>query len=499
MLRLKIKDTHFSKNYVIRIYEKWVKKSYEAFDKGKYDISLYNIAICARWMYNFNIRYTDNRLEKLIKEISNIKIGNSINYLPNNNCCVFLDSIGTTKCLNLQYLRALISLNREIVYILHNDLSQCKSIIDELNQYPNSHIFLIKQEQLLINQAQEINKIIYRFKPAQIFLHMIPQDVVSLLAIYNISGAKKYNIDLQDHTYWLGATFIDYNIQFRDYGEKISIQKRNLKPKQIIRLPYYPIKHLNNKFEGFTNIPSDAIIIFTGGAQYKMLGKNDIFFNLMDTILDCSPKAHILVATIGDNILFSQKVLKMKHRERVHCIGMRKDINEVFNHSDIYLVTYPLIGGLMTQYAAAYARPILAYAEKDDANLAEGVVNHKLGAVNTLYSLDSFKASAQKLLTDKKFREKEGLKNQHAIINEDDFSKYLEKILECDTTDIEWKHHTQPNYEEMIKFYLQNENSRIHAGLKSMITYLKFKVFFYFPKESITIIQCVLRWIKAKR
>lgn len=498
MLRFKIKDTHFSKDYVIRIYEKWVKKSYKTFERGKHEKALFNIAISARWMYNFNIRYTDKRLEKLIKLISDVTIGNGSDYLPNDDCCVFLDSIGSTKCLDLQYLRALMSLNREIVYILHNDLSQCKIIIDELNQYSRSHIFLVKQEQSFVNQAKDINKIICRFKPAHIFLHMIPQDVVSLLAICNISAGKKYNIDLQDHTYWLGASFIDYNIQFRDYGEKISIQKRGLKPNQIIRLPYYPIKHLNNKFEGFSNVPSDAIIIFTGGAQYKMLGKNDIFFHLMDIILDCSPKAHILVATIGDNILFSQKVLKMKHRERVHCIGMRKDINEVFNHSDIYLATYPLVGGLMTQYAATYARPILAYGEKDDANLIEGVVNHKLAAVNTLYSLESFKTYAQKLLTDKKFREEEGLKNQHAIIDENDFSRYLEKLLKYNTTDIEWTHHTQPDYDGMIKFYLQNENSRIHAGLKSMITYLKLKVFFYFPKESITIIQCVLRWIKTK-
>ena len=49
-------------------------------------------------------------------------------------------------------------------------------------------------------------------------------------------------------------------------------------------------------------------------------------------------------------------------------IGRRKRmaaIDAVFENCDIYLGTYPICGGLMSQYAAMHAKPILAYFEKN--------------------------------------------------------------------------------------------------------------------------------------
>ncbi len=496
---IKIKDTSFTREDIVTIYHKWVSKAEIAVINKEYNTALRNIAISARWMYNFNIIYTDERLENQIRDIANGLFKNTINYIPNADCVVFLDSIGSPNCLDLQYLRGLIHLKKRIIYILHHDLTQCDEIVKTLNCYGNAEIHLIESKYSDVKTAMIINKIIIDSIPSKILLHMIPQDAVSLLAISNIKTPEIFNIDLQDHTFWLGSSFIDFNIQFRSYGEVISLEKRNIKESQIIRLPYYPLTLRDIPFEGFPELPNDSIIIFTGGAQYKMLGKNDSFFRLMDIVLDCSNKVHVLVATIGDNILFSQKLSQLKNRNRIHLLGMRRDINEVFKHSDIFLSTYPFIGGLMTQYAAANALPILSYGEEMEANLVEEMVNHKYKAVKTNYTIDSFKNYAIRLILDKDFRLKEGQRNKGAMISDEDFASYLDKAISKHNTGIKWTHWVTPNYEGMIQYYINNENYNIHPGLKSMISYLKFKVFFYFPKESITIIQCVIRWIKTRR
>ena len=54
----------------------------------------------------------------------------------------------------------------------------------------------------------------------------------------------------------------------------------------------------------------------------------------------------------------------MKNGERVYTSKYRKDISQLFRNCDIYYGTYPLSGGLMCQYAAAFGNPILAYARK---------------------------------------------------------------------------------------------------------------------------------------
>jgi hypothetical protein len=113
-----------------------------------------------------------------------------------------------------------------------------------------------------VNVASQIASDIKSFSPRNILLHLAPWDVVSLMAIANISGATKFNINLTDHAYWLGATFIDYNIEFRGYGEVLSLQKRGLKQSQLIRLPYYPIASKYTTFQGFPELPSDSVNFF---------------------------------------------------------------------------------------------------------------------------------------------------------------------------------------------------------------------------------------------
>ena len=155
----------------------------------------------------------------------------------------------------------------------------------------------------------------------------MPWDVVSLLISYSIQGVIKYNINLTDHAFWLGASFIDYNFEFRAYGKTVSLEKRHLKQEQLLYLPYYPILPKNKiEFQGFPIEAKDKIVIFTGGAFYKMFGNNDLFFKILDELLDLSENAVVLVAGIGDKYTMNEKLAHLRNRHRIMLIGNRRDI-----------------------------------------------------------------------------------------------------------------------------------------------------------------------------
>lgn len=490
---MRIKNTSFSKERVLKIYRDYVSKATSYYKQAKYNKSIKYIALAANWMYYFNVIYFDEIVEKLIHSISSSIFKNTEEYKPDDDCVVFLDSICTTKCLGIQYLKALMALNKKIVYIQHRNLADAKKISAILDNYENTKIYTVESTYSYVERAEIINKIIVDNRPSSILLHMPAYDVVSLLSIANIRSAVKFNIDLQDHSFWLGRSFVEYDVVFRDYGEKIAKEKRQLQQDQIIRLPYYPLIKYNSNFAGFPEeLPSDAITIFTGGAPYKMLGKKDIFFKLIDILLNISPKVHILIATDNSDAI-KQKVNQVQDTNRVHLIGYRKDIDQVFKHSDIYLSTYPFIGGLMSQYAAASGLPILAYAEPAEPNVVEGLVNHKNKAVQSQRSIQDFTKYAKRLINESSFRCSEGKLNKEALFSANDFTLGLEEVLTKKQTIIQWYHKENPDYDGMINFYLENENNDCHSGLITSIMYLNLGAFKYFFKESLTIIQLICR------
>lgn len=326
---------------ILRIYNKLVIKACQKYKSNEFEESLDWIVTASTWMYYFNIIYSDIKLEEVIHHISEKVISESVINDKEKDRIVFIDNFGfDNRGLTQQYLRAFMNLDKEILYILHNESPVRDSeIINELREYKRAKFIIYNTNRKdLCAVASKISVDIADFRPNDIFIHIAPWDVVTLLSLASISGPVKYNINLTDHAYWLGTSFFDYNIEFRGYGELLSLQKRNIEKQRQIKLPFYPIISKFSKFQGFPKIPSDSIVVFCGGAEYKMLGKDGIFFKLMDIVLDISDNVHIIVAGIPEKSVFSGYVSNMRHGNRVHLIGNRSDINEVFNHSDIFLV-----------------------------------------------------------------------------------------------------------------------------------------------------------------
>lgn len=452
------------------IYNQLIRSACINYEKHNLKESLFDIETAAFWAYSFNHIYMDVQIENLLRNISDILFSKVIINNTNKRKIVFIDSLCTdNRALTQQYIRAILAAGIELLYICTaDDISRGGDIIDELNSSNKAKIVLVGGR-TQIDKAEICIDSIRTFIPSHILLHINPWETASLLACYAIQGCDIYNINLTDHAFWLGASIIDYNIEFRPYGMTVSKEKRNLRDNQLLSLPYYSIAPNKTIFYGLPSIPSDAIVILTGGMLYKMLGKNDIFFRIMDAILGLSPKVYIIVAGFSPDKLFDEKCERMQYGERVIQIGSRKDIDSVFNHCDIYLGTYPMTGGLMVQYAAKHGKPVLAYRDPGDVmNSTEEILNIYHSYHQSFTSIPEMLEYAQKLIFDKNFRQSEGELLKKGIMDENKFNEAFCKVILSHEGLWEWKR-DEIDYESFFERYLELENRNTFLATKHII------------------------------
>lgn len=482
------------------VYNRLVTKAHRNVEYKQYLDALKCIEASAHWAYDFNEIYSDPDVENLLKRIADENLPKRVIEQPIENRHVLIDSFGyDSRGLTQQYLRAMMANGIEILYIIDGDDStRCKEILRELGEYDKVEICLLTGNISQFDKCRSMIDRITDFSPSRILLHLYPWETVALMTIHSIKGAQLYNINLTDHAYWMGAGFIDYNLEFRGYGQTVSLERRYLKPSQLIGMPYYPIQSKYTVFQGFPELPADAVKIFTGGSMYKMLGENDMFFKIMDTILSVSSRVVILVAGFDKNSLFTRKVNAMKYGDRVIEIGVRRDISEVFKNIDIYLGTYPICGGLMSQYAAMNAKPIIAYhsAGKIGSNVA-GIVNHFYAGLETCATLDEVWQYAKKLVEDEEYRLEQGTYVQKAMITNEQFNEHYVKGLQGNGYPWDWQKENI-NYSKFFRHYLDLENYQTHGALRSIVATFRFRFFTMFSRLALhgVVVACQLVWNK---
>ena len=314
----------YKKEDIANIYHDIVAKSKSYLDKGLYHKAIKYAEAASKWAYGLNLFYTDAILEGVVREVAKKRVREIVIDRPHEDRCVLIDSFCIdNRGLTQQYLRAMMNNGMKIMVVYTDKYGSIgRDIKEELEGYKDAEVLTFNSKTELFEEVNETVKTIGRFSPAHIFLHLTPWDTIALMACSSIKGANIYNINLTDHAYWMGASFIDYNIEFRPYGYTVSLEKRGLKEEQLLSLAYYPIDPVSAEFEGFPPLPKDSVTVFTGGALYKMLGKNDIFFRIMERILAISPKVYILVAGINDVELFEEKVSTRRNEDRIILIGV---------------------------------------------------------------------------------------------------------------------------------------------------------------------------------
>lgn len=490
----------YHKKDILAIYRRLLEIANDYSEKGNWQKSVDYLYFAAKWAYQFNYFYTDDAAESLIKELCDKTVNHVEIKSPDKDKYVLLDSFCLdNKGLTQQYIRAMIYNKVEILYICTSrNLENGGDILQELNNYPNAHILLFdKDDSDLLGVSNKIVGEIANYSPAHFFLHIAPWDVAALMSCCAVRGVVKYNINLTDHAYWMGASLIDYNIEFRPYGKTVSLEKRGLKAEQLLELPFYPVEPIHHPFRGLPPMPDDAVKILTGGAIYKMLGKDDIFFFMMEQILAIAPNVYILVAGFSFNKLFNEKCSKIKGYERILLIGLRDDIDSVFQKCDMFLSTYPTSGGLMCQYAAKYGKPILAYRDINDVeNAVEDMVNHFGGNFKSFVQMDALIDYTRRLVFEERFRIDEGDALKNNLMSADLFCKSFATMMSSNRTQWQWKT-IGIDYDYFSNRYLELENTNGFMASKCLLLESGYKLLYNLRGYKIQFFLCLVDIAKS--
>ena len=461
------------------------KKATKCIVSSSYKEGLKYLELYASLAYKYNIHYTDNDVENVLVQLSNAILGNHT-ISQKKNKIVFYDSFANTRVLAQQYLRAIFSWNSELLYITNTEIDV--ELLSELHEYPK--VKIIRYNKGDIADYKRVVDEIKAFEPEKVLLHITPWDISGFCIWNAINNVDRFLINLTDHAFWLGKSCADYILEFRNYGASLSVYERSITIDRLLKQPYYPIIH-HKEFQGFP-FKKDKLVAFAGSSLYKIISKENIFLTQIATVLKQNENLLFVLAGHGDKTIIEDFIIKNNLENKFYFIGDRKDISSVFENIDIYVNTSPLSGGLMSQYAAIYNKPIIGYSSKDfnGVNDIEDLlqIEHKGLLVHNTETgfIDYF----NQLIASEDCRKGNILHTKDSIISPNTFNerlyeniyryKYIVTKEQIETVQI--------NVEAFANFYIDTENNFSKSHYAVIWSYLKFKIIYYFPYEGLKLV-----------
>lgn len=396
------------------------------------ELALREIASLALFLYDYNQACADDFLEDTLLDIGN-RIGlttcertiSDISSLA--NCKVlFYDGFGLdTRGLAQIYLEALVDLGCYVVYVTETTAQNKIPTLLGVLQKGNAEIIYMPQNGYIVD-TQLLNHIINRSKPEVGFLYTTPWDVPGIMAFNNAAGKfKRYLINLTDHAFWLGKNAFDYCLEFRTYGACLSEEYRHIPCDKLIMQPYYPPINTKFTFEGYPfEKKEDDFIIFSGGALYKTIDRENTYYKLVDWVLQRF--SHVKFWYAGNGSCAGLDWLLNKWPERVFHTPERRDLFYIMKNIDLYLNTYPAWGGLMSQFSIVAGKVPLTLCR--EGNLGGLLIDEEnLGIVYS--DIKQFKKEMIRLISDAGYRRKKERMVSHAVISQDCFTENLGNII----------------------------------------------------------------------
>lgn len=391
------------------------------------EITLEAIMSCSFIEYEYNQKYTDNELEALTIEITK-KIGFYETTEVDCNTVLFFDGFGhDTRGLGLIYVKALLQIGKRVIYLVPEKAwNNQKQFDKETGKYDIKKIY-IPEKYNYIQQVRYIEEVYYKYRPGIAFMQALPYDVAAIVSFERMKKTVRYQINLTDHAFWLGTQAFDYCFEFRDYGYKISREFRKIAPFKLLKLPYYPFFDEKQEFEGFSFIDPDYInhrIIFSGGDIYKTISDDLSYYEIINDILATFSDTVFVYA--GRKSCEHIENLIKKYPHRAYYVPERKDLFQVMKRICLYINTYPLLGGLMTQYAAmAHKLPITLRHDQESEDIL--INQNKLGIF--FDSKEELLKEVHHLLTDVDYLNAREEKMEGSVIKASRFKEELSNAI----------------------------------------------------------------------
>lgn len=419
--------------------------------KNNYDSALAVISICARILYTVNQSYSDDFLEDSLLNISNkIFTKNLSDDVYKDNVILFYDGFGLEyRGLAQIYLKALVKIGH-VIYITKSSRKDSISGLIKIVEVNGEVAFIT--ESTYLQTINELDSLVKRYKPKNMFMYTVPDDVVVPIVFNKYSGiANRFQINLTDHAFWLGAKFVDYCVEFRSYGVTVSNMYRKIDMNKLVVLPYYPIIDYDKEFQGypFGYNESKNRLIFSGGSLYKTLGGGNKYYDIVRYILDNHKDIIFWYAGFGDSTEIN-KLIK-QYPGRVYLTEERTDLFQILSRCYFYLSTYPICGGLMFQYAAMAGKVPLTLKHDDITNgflIGQQNLNIEFTSLDDIYKQIDFLFNNPQTVNEYS----KVLKS--TVISSQDFEVQLRKLINEQATDFKVETE-QINTDDFIKTYLE--------------------------------------------
>lgn len=469
---------------VRRCYSKIKQLARTAISERDYNRAAGELALSARIAYLFNWIYSDPETDDMIRRIGRALFDEKSPEPRQTARYAMYNSFGReNRGLTQQYIRALRALQVEFLYIFEDRSKAMAGVESDLAACGDRvEIFEITPSLPPTKQAEQLHRKLREYAPQVLLVQIAPWSVMPLIAFSALPEIAKYNINLTDHAFWLGSGIFDRNIEFRDFGWTISLEKRRFAMSQLFMLPYYPILN-ETPFEGFpAEVPADSVKIFSGGSYYKVYGGKGLYFDLVKRTLDENPRCRAVV----------RRRRRCAHLPGVHSqqrfpatgVPARKPARHPCRFSRMR----HLHGNLPDRRGTHVA--ICGRERQTDSRLrseecpsafVETVVCHKTRLKITHTDARIFCPSARALCSDPALRTEEGNRLKQCITSPDEFAEGLRNLL-AGYARPHSGNRVGIDYGKRLDFYYETENSNRWSGF-AMLLLSQYGIwaFRYFP------------------
>ena len=457
---------------LIAVFNKWKYNIRKDISRNNINRALKSLSFLCDLKQYLYTEYYDHDVEGFIETLSSQIFPNPSNDTANDANVAMMDSLARDNHgLTQQYLRAFMCMGLNILYVIIGGRYKYTQIVRELEEYGKAKIFIFDTEgDNNLEQLMDLYHAVVSFNAANIFTHSF--SVIDPVLLKALPVPTKYRINLGDHHTWSGVSATDYIIEFRNWGATLSYQRRGISKEKIIMQPYYPVED-NVSFCGLPVVDENKVIIFSGGASYKIKDKDMTFLKLILRLLDENPQAVVFFACRDDDKLLKKFIMKNKLHDRFFLTGYRADLKAVFERIDIYLNTYPTGGGLMIQYAMKNRRPILNL-KKDTIDYFE-YDDNGIRYCNEYENIDDLCREAKILIQNKRHRENVGLALAKEILSETEFNHSVSKIISKKKTDYNF---TEISFD--YEFFRKNfQNQSFNKDASAQIAGLLYSIYSY--------------------
>ena len=421
--------------------------------------------------------YCDDEVEDaLIRVIKNRE--NSTRSKGLNSTCVVLYASRLIErgALTKQYFDYLLKRENTILLILPTlHKSDTKTtLFRQAMESPKVEVFVPNTSVLSKKYSRILDKI-SRFKPYRVFIHMDPIDIVGFMVFSSLDTPKKFYIVHNDHTFWLGKNCADYFIEFRSFGLQVSSHRRQISSKKLILNKFYPILD-SVEFVGLPSLVDGKIVGLIAGNLDKILMDPDRkWLKIVVEVLKSYQDLVIVIAGAGASDLLMKFIESNSMQNRMIFLGYRNDYTELVKNVDLVLATYPLTGGLIAQYAAAFHKPIVGYSSLELCSVNEiNELFHYCDGPVVFTSKDDYLNAIRKIIFS--IRKNDAVSNNEPmteLLFEDNLRRTLGSLKPAKLTERSFKHDDKV----YLQYYLSLRNRRktnfVIFSLKRLISELR--------------------------